>query len=89
MSYGLYVTHPQVVQDPNVPVPSWGLSEVGKAPAWDGHIGVLHHLRMRNVKAVAHQMPPREKWVSSRTIWPTFHLMLPSFGAPASSSTSG
>lgn len=33
MSYGLYVTHPQVVQDPNVPVPRWGLSDLGKARA--------------------------------------------------------
>ncbi len=33
MSYGLYVTHPQVVQDPNVPVPRWGLSELGRQRA--------------------------------------------------------
>ncbi len=65
------------------------LSDVGKAPARDGHIGVLHHLRVGDVEAVAHQMPPREKWVSSRTIWPTFHLMLASFGSPFSSNTSG
>ena len=26
-----YLTHPQVVIDPLIPVPSWGLSEVGKA----------------------------------------------------------
>lgn len=29
MSTLRYLTHPQVVQDPNVPVPCWGLSEVG------------------------------------------------------------
>ncbi|MGV3489885.1 MAG: histidine phosphatase family protein [Devosia sp.] len=33
MSYGLYVTHPQVVQDPNVPVPKWGLTALGKQRA--------------------------------------------------------
>lgn len=36
----LYVTHPQVVIDPNVPVAQWGLSEVGRVralalAAWD------------------------------------------------------
>ena len=30
MSYALYVTHPQVVQDPAVPVPRWGLSALGR-----------------------------------------------------------
>jgi len=29
----LYVSHPQVQVDPNVPVPQWGLSGVGKARA--------------------------------------------------------
>ena len=33
MTYALYVTHPQVVQDPNVPVPRWGLSEKGRGRA--------------------------------------------------------
>ena len=33
MSYALYVTHPQVVQNPSVPVPRWGLSELGRARA--------------------------------------------------------
>jgi len=33
MTWGLYITHPQVVQDPAVPVPRWGLSEVGRARA--------------------------------------------------------
>lgn len=26
-----YLTHPQVSIDPSIPVPCWGLSEVGKA----------------------------------------------------------
>lgn len=26
-----YITHPEVVQDPNTPVPKWALSEVGRA----------------------------------------------------------
>ena len=33
MAYALYVTHPQVVQDPNIPVPHWGLTELGRARA--------------------------------------------------------
>jgi len=37
--YALYVTHPQVRTDPNVPVPRWGLSEEGRAraEAFAGH----------------------------------------------------
>ena len=31
--FGLYITHPQVRIDPDVPVPKWGLSEVGRARA--------------------------------------------------------
>lgn len=31
--YGIYVTHPQVVMDPAVPVPSWKLSDVGRSRA--------------------------------------------------------
>ncbi|MBX5220383.1 histidine phosphatase family protein [Rhizobium sp. NLR9b] len=31
--FGLYITHPQVKIDANVPVPKWGLSEVGAARA--------------------------------------------------------
>jgi Fructose-2,6-bisphosphatase len=31
MTFGLYITHPQVRIDPNVPVPKWGLSEIGRA----------------------------------------------------------
>lgn len=28
---GLYLTHPQIVPDPSVPVPEWGLSEIGRS----------------------------------------------------------
>lgn len=31
--YALYVTHPQVRMDPAVPVPRWGLSDIGRARA--------------------------------------------------------
>ena len=31
--FGLYITHPQVKIDPAVPVPRWGLSDVGRARA--------------------------------------------------------
>ena len=31
--FGIYVTHPQVRIDPDVPVPHWGLSELGTARA--------------------------------------------------------
>jgi len=31
--FGLYITHPQVRIDPAVPVPKWGLSELGAARA--------------------------------------------------------
>ena len=27
--YALYITHPEVVIDPNVPMPRWGLSALG------------------------------------------------------------
>jgi broad specificity phosphatase PhoE len=33
MSFGLYITHPQVRIDPDVPVPRWGLSEIGRSRA--------------------------------------------------------
>ncbi|MCC2613409.1 histidine phosphatase family protein [Neorhizobium sp. Rsf11] len=33
MTFGLYITHPQIRIDPDVPVPQWGLSEVGRARA--------------------------------------------------------
>jgi broad specificity phosphatase PhoE len=31
--FGVYVTHPQVLIDPVIPVPKWGLSDVGRARA--------------------------------------------------------
>lgn len=31
--FGLYITHPQVRIDPDVPVPRWGLSDIGRARA--------------------------------------------------------
>jgi broad specificity phosphatase PhoE len=31
--FGVYVTHPQVLIDPAIPVPKWGLSEIGRARA--------------------------------------------------------
>ncbi|MBL0371833.1 histidine phosphatase family protein [Rhizobium sp. KVB221] len=31
--FGLYITHPQVLIDPAVPVPKWGLSVLGRARA--------------------------------------------------------
>lgn len=31
--FGLYITHPQVQIDPDVPVPDWGLSAIGRARA--------------------------------------------------------
>lgn len=33
MTFGIYVTHPQVKIDPNVPVPQWGLSDIGRSRA--------------------------------------------------------
>ncbi|MBW9090344.1 histidine phosphatase family protein [Rhizobium wenxiniae] len=30
MTFGLYITHPQVRIDPKVPVPQWGLSDIGR-----------------------------------------------------------
>jgi broad specificity phosphatase PhoE len=29
--FGIYITHPQVKIDPGIPVPDWGLSELGEA----------------------------------------------------------
>ena len=31
--FGLYITHPQVRIDPDVPVPKWGLSDIGRERA--------------------------------------------------------
>lgn len=46
--YALYVTHPQVRIDPNVPVPEWGLSDIGAERArratsrsWAGKLGLI------------------------------------------------
>lgn len=46
MTFGLYITHPQVRIDPDVPVPRWGLSDVGRRRAeraalsgWAGTLG--------------------------------------------------
>lgn len=33
MVASVYITHPEVVIDPDVPTPQWGLSEIGKARA--------------------------------------------------------
>ncbi len=33
MTFGLYITHPQVRIDPDVPVPRWGLSDLGRRRA--------------------------------------------------------
>ncbi|MGK6316059.1 histidine phosphatase family protein [Neorhizobium sp. DT-125] len=33
MTFGLYITHPQVRIDPDIPVPKWGLSDIGRARA--------------------------------------------------------
>ena len=33
MTFGLYITHPQVRIDANVPVPQWGLSDIGRQRA--------------------------------------------------------
>ncbi|MGI2032851.1 histidine phosphatase family protein [Rhizobium panacihumi] len=33
MGFALYITHPQVRIDPTVPVPLWGLSDIGRARA--------------------------------------------------------
>jgi broad specificity phosphatase PhoE len=33
MTFGLYITHPQVRIDPDIPVPRWGLSDLGAARA--------------------------------------------------------
>ncbi|MEZ2221317.1 histidine phosphatase family protein [Rhizobium sp. RCC_161_2] len=46
--FALYITHPQVRIDPTVPVPEWGLSEIGAARAqlaatrpWAGKLGLI------------------------------------------------
>lgn len=46
MTFGLYITHPQVRIDPDIPVPRWGLSDIGRkrsedaaALAWPPRLG--------------------------------------------------
>ncbi|MCZ3379650.1 histidine phosphatase family protein [Rhizobium sp. AG207R] len=46
--YALYITHPQVRIDPNVPVPQWGLSDIGAERArlaasrpWAGKLSLI------------------------------------------------
>ncbi len=46
--YALYITHPQVRIDPDVPVPQWGLSEIGAERArlaasrpWASKLGLI------------------------------------------------
>ncbi len=46
--YALYITHPQVRIDPNVPVPQWGLSDIGAERArlaasrpWVGKLSLI------------------------------------------------
>lgn len=36
MSFCIYLTHPEVAVDPTVPVPDWGLSEIGRSRANNG-----------------------------------------------------
>lgn len=57
MPYALYVTHPQVVQDPAVPVPRWGLSGLGRqrAERFANHAllrGVIRIVSSRETKAL-------------------------------------
>ncbi|MEO1397463.1 MAG: histidine phosphatase family protein [Pseudomonadota bacterium] len=57
MSRLIYLTHPQVVIDPNVPVPEWGLSQVGTsrvalAVSRDAFAGVTHVVSSAEKKAV-------------------------------------
>ena len=33
MALALYITHPQIRLDPAIPIPSWGLSDIGRARA--------------------------------------------------------
>ena len=49
MTKHIYITHPDVVQDPNVPVPRWALSERGRtrmhsmlSRSWVPTIGAIY-----------------------------------------------
>lgn len=48
MTYALYVTHPQVRIDPDVPVPRWGLSAEG----WARAQGFAHHPLVKGARRV-------------------------------------
>ncbi len=48
MPYALYVTHPQVVQDPAIPVPQWRLTAFGRSRAeqFANHVFVRRAVRI-------------------------------------------
>ncbi len=46
--FGLYITHPQVRIDPDIPVPQWGLSELGAARVHEA-AGSTWALTMRRI----------------------------------------
>ncbi|MFN7168837.1 MAG: histidine phosphatase family protein [Pannonibacter sp.] len=57
MSYCVYLTHPEVKIDPAVPVPDWGLSDLGRerasrAPHLDWAGGIRHVVSSAERKAI-------------------------------------
>lgn len=57
MSYCVYLTHPEVQIDPAVPVPDWGLSDIGRmrakrAPQLDWAPGIRHVISSAERKAI-------------------------------------
>ncbi|WP_439530359.1 histidine phosphatase family protein [Pannonibacter sp.] len=57
MTYCVYLTHPEVQIDPAVPVPDWGLSDVGRerakrAPLLDWASGIRHVISSGERKAI-------------------------------------
>lgn len=57
MSYCVYLTHPEVAIDPEVPVPDWGLSDIGreraeKATSLSWASDIRHVISSRERKAV-------------------------------------
>lgn len=57
MTYCVYLTHPEVQIDPAVPVPDWGLSDVGReramrAPLLDWAPGIRHVISSGERKAI-------------------------------------
>ncbi|MGJ8528672.1 histidine phosphatase family protein [Maritalea sp.] len=47
MSHTLYLSHPEVVIDPTIPTPRWGLSEVGRKRLQTGvDRGIFDHVEM-------------------------------------------